>query len=96
MTAPQRLLDVLGLSEGDEIQIEIADGQVVDVHPCKAVPTKMLTDEVLSKIKEREGRMLQGYGLTAEEALREAKARKNKLKNVVDSRAPELEKKLAR
>jgi bifunctional DNA-binding transcriptional regulator/antitoxin component of YhaV-PrlF toxin-antitoxin module len=96
MTAPQRLLDVLGLNEGDEIQIEIAEGQIVDVHPCKAVPTRMLTEELLSKIKEREERMLQGYGLTPEEALREAKARRVKLTNTMDSRATDIEKKLAR
>ena len=76
MTAPQRLLDALGLSEGDEIQIEVADGQVVDVHPCKAVPTKLLTGELLSKIKEREERLIQGHGMTVEEALQEAQALK--------------------
>jgi antitoxin component of MazEF toxin-antitoxin module len=76
MTAPQRLLDALGLSEGDEIQIEIAGGRVVDVHPCKAVPTALLTTDLLSKIKEREERLTQSHGLTVDEALQEAQALK--------------------
>lgn len=96
MTAPQRLLDVLNLNEGDEIQIEIADGQIVDVHPCKAVPTRMLTDELLSKIKQREERMVQGHGLTPEEALRETKAPRIKLKKGMESRASQTERKVAR
>ena len=76
MTAPQRLLDALGLSEGDEIQIEIAEGQVVDVHPCKAVPTALMTNELLSKIKEREERLIQGHGMTVDEAFQKAQALK--------------------
>lgn len=78
LTAPQRLLDILGLNEGDEIQIEIAEGQIVDIHPCKAVPTRLLTGELLSKIKQREERLIQGYGLSGEEALQKAKAVKNR------------------
>ena len=74
MTAPQRLLNALNLAEGDEIQIEVADGQVVDVHPCKAVPTALLPQALLSKIKEREERLMQGEGLTTEEVLQKAKA----------------------
>jgi antitoxin component of MazEF toxin-antitoxin module len=69
MTAPQRLLDALSLSEGDEIQIEVADGQIVGTHACKAVPTALLSEELLSKIKKRESRLVQGKGLTVEEAL---------------------------
>jgi len=95
MTAPQRLLDVLGLNEGDEIQIEISDGQIVDAHACKAVPTRMLTGELLGKIKEREARILQGYGLTPVEALRKANARKGKQKNIIDRRRTVIEKKVA-
>jgi antitoxin component of MazEF toxin-antitoxin module len=76
MTAPQRLLDALGLSEGDEIQIEIAGDRVVDIHPCKAVPTALLTTELLSKIKEREERLTQTQGLTIDQALQEVQALK--------------------
>jgi antitoxin component of MazEF toxin-antitoxin module len=72
MTAPQRLLDALSLSEGDEIQIEVANGKIVGTHACKAVPTTLISDELLSKIKKRENRLVQGKGLTVEEALSEA------------------------
>ena len=68
MTAPQRLLDLLGISEGDEIQLEVADGQVAAVHACKAVPTVLMTEDLLSKIKEREKQLMQGQGLSVEEA----------------------------
>jgi len=72
LTAPQRLLDALSLSEGDEIQLEVADGQIVDVYPCKAVPTALMTDDLLSKIKKREDRLMQGKGLSVEEAFEKA------------------------
>lgn len=74
MTAPQRLLDALSLSEGDEIQIEVADGRIVGTHGCKAVPTTLLSKGLLSKIKKREGQLVQGKGLTPEQALSEADA----------------------
>lgn len=76
ITAPQRLLDALNLSEGDEIQIEVANGQVREVHPCKAVPIALLPETLLSKIKKREDRLMQGEGLTVEEALQEAEAKR--------------------
>jgi bifunctional DNA-binding transcriptional regulator/antitoxin component of YhaV-PrlF toxin-antitoxin module len=69
MTVPHRLLNVLGLSEGDEIQIEVADGQIVGTHACKAVPTALLSDELLSKIKKREAQLVEGKGLKLEQAL---------------------------
>jgi antitoxin component of MazEF toxin-antitoxin module len=69
MTAPQRLLDALSLSEGDEIQIEVADGNVIGVHACKTVPTALLSEDLLSKIKTRENRLVQGRGLTVRQAL---------------------------
>jgi bifunctional DNA-binding transcriptional regulator/antitoxin component of YhaV-PrlF toxin-antitoxin module len=72
ITAPQRLLDALHLSEGDEIQIEVVDGQVAGIYPCKAVPTDFLPGDLLSKIKKREARLMQGKGLTVEEALNRA------------------------
>jgi bifunctional DNA-binding transcriptional regulator/antitoxin component of YhaV-PrlF toxin-antitoxin module len=75
ITAPQRLLDALNLSEGDEIQIEVSDGQVREVHPCKAVPIALLPETLLSKIKRREDRLMQGGGLSVEEALQEAEAK---------------------
>jgi antitoxin component of MazEF toxin-antitoxin module len=71
MTAPQRLMDALSLSEGDELQVEVAGGQILSVHACKSVPTSLLSDDLLSEIKRQEHRLAQGKGLTAEAAMRE-------------------------
>ncbi len=70
MTAPQRLMEALSLSEGDEIQLEVADGQIVAVHPCKAVRTALLSSDLLSEIRRQEHRLAQGKGLSVERALR--------------------------
>jgi bifunctional DNA-binding transcriptional regulator/antitoxin component of YhaV-PrlF toxin-antitoxin module len=72
LTLPQRLLDVLGLAEGDEIQIEVSDGQIVGTHACKTIPTTLLGKELLSKIRKREERLVQGKGLTVAEAIARA------------------------
>ncbi|MFZ0792582.1 MAG: AbrB/MazE/SpoVT family DNA-binding domain-containing protein [Candidatus Korobacteraceae bacterium] len=72
LTLPQRLLDVLGLAEGDEIQIEVADGQIVGTHACKTIPTALLGKELLSKIRKREERLVQGKGLSVAEAIARA------------------------
>lgn len=73
MTAPQRLLDTLSLSEGDEIQVEVAHGQILAVRACKSVPTALLSEDLLSEIKKQEHRLSQGKGLSAEEAMRAVK-----------------------
>ncbi len=72
LTLPQRLLDVLGLAEGDEIQIEVSDGQIVGTHACKTIPTALLGKGLLSKIRKREERLIQGKGLSVEEAIAKA------------------------
>jgi len=56
-TVPQRLLEILGITEGDEIQIEVSDGQVRGVHACKAVPTALLSEELLAKLERREAQL---------------------------------------
>ncbi len=76
MTAPQRLMEALALSEGDEIQMEVANGQVVAVHACKSVPTALLSEDLLSEIKKQEQRLAQGEGLSVGEALREIEKRR--------------------
>jgi bifunctional DNA-binding transcriptional regulator/antitoxin component of YhaV-PrlF toxin-antitoxin module len=53
VTVPQRLLDILGVAEGDEIQIEMAGRDAVSVHGCKSIPTQLLTDKLKKKLKER-------------------------------------------
>ncbi|MGD0931305.1 MAG: hypothetical protein ABR902_11700 [Candidatus Korobacteraceae bacterium] len=72
LTVPQRLLDVLGLAEGDEIQIEVSDGQIVGTHACKTIPTALLGKDLLSKIRKREEHLIQGKGLTVAEAIAKA------------------------
>ena len=76
MTAPQRLLDALSLSEGDEIQVEVSDGRIVGVHPCKAVPTSMLSADLLAEIRQQEQRLAEGKGLTLPQAMREIENKK--------------------
>lgn len=53
-TVPQRLLNLLHLSEGDEIQIVVEDGQIRSVQPCKVVPTTLFSPEVLAQLTARE------------------------------------------
>jgi len=43
--------------------------QIVAVHACKAVPTALLSDDLLSEIKKQEHRLAQGKGLTVAEAM---------------------------
>lgn len=53
-TIPQRMLNLLHLSEGDEIQIEVEDGRIRSVQPCKVVPTNLFGPEVLARLIARE------------------------------------------
>ncbi len=69
MTVPQRLLEVLTLAEGDELQIEVAQGQIVATRACKAVPTAMIPPALLSEIVREEQRMAQGRKLSLPEAM---------------------------
>ena len=77
ITAPQRLMDSLSLSEGDEIQMEVADGQIVAIHACKAVRTALLSEDLLSEIKKQEHRLAQGKGLTVAEAMGQVEKEKH-------------------
>lgn len=56
VTVPQRLLNVLKITEGDEIQIEVdsTTGRILAAEPCKAVPNSFVTPELLAAIEERE------------------------------------------
>jgi bifunctional DNA-binding transcriptional regulator/antitoxin component of YhaV-PrlF toxin-antitoxin module len=69
LTVPQRLLSVLALAEGDEIQITVEDGRIVSAQPCKSVPTALLPDDLMSKIKAREKLLAEGKGIDVDEAL---------------------------
>jgi AbrB family looped-hinge helix DNA binding protein len=77
VTIPQRLLNVLNLTEGDEIRITtIDDGHVVGCEPFKMVPTSLFTPEVLSQLSKREAEIDAGKGrpVNPAELIREAEA----------------------
>lgn len=59
---PQRLLNVLHLSEGDEIRIEVEDGQIKNVQPCKMLPTNLFSTDVLTQLMAREAAIEEGGG----------------------------------
>ena len=73
ITVPQRLLKALNLSEGDEIQVTVENGQIVSTQPCKSVPTTLIPDEMMAKVKTREKLLLEGKGIDIEEALENLK-----------------------
>ena len=54
ITLPQRMLAVLGLDEGDELQVEVHNGQIKSVRPYKLVPKDLFTPDMLQKLDERE------------------------------------------
>lgn len=60
VTLPQRLLNALHLSEGDEIRLQVNDGQIAAVEACKVVPTRLFTPEVLKELAVRESEIAAG------------------------------------
>lgn len=72
LTFPPALLESLKMSEGDEIQILVQNGQVVSMQPCKAVPTLYLSEATLSKLQEREQALLGGQGVDVKDLLANA------------------------
>ena len=75
LTLPQRLLSVLNLAEGDEIQVRVEDGQIVSAQPCKPVPTAFLPNDLLSKLKTREKLLTEGKGIHLDDALEKISVR---------------------
>ena len=76
VTIPQRLLNVLQLGEGDEIRLEVENGQIVLAEPCKVIPTRLFTPEVLTQLSKRQAEMDQGdtVALDPEKLLEDAQA----------------------
>jgi len=60
VTLPQLLLEKLHLEEGDELEVEVADGTIVAVRPLKLVPTDFFSDRLLQKLEERSRSMEAG------------------------------------
>jgi len=57
VTVPQRMLTLLHLSEGDELQIDVANNQIQVARALKALPTDLFTPEVLETLSKREAEM---------------------------------------
>jgi len=75
VTVPQRLLSLLNLVEGDEIQVTVENGQIESTQAYKSVPTALLSEEIISKIKAREKLLVEGKGIDLENALEKISTR---------------------
>jgi AbrB family looped-hinge helix DNA binding protein len=53
VTIPQLMLEKLHLREGDEIEVEIDDANIVAVRPLKLVPADFFSDTILQQLEER-------------------------------------------
>jgi AbrB family looped-hinge helix DNA binding protein len=62
ITVPQRMMNLLGLSEGDELQIEVKGNQISAVRPCKVVPTHLFSSEIVAALEAREKEIKSGKG----------------------------------
>ena len=62
VTIPQRMLNLLNLSEGDELQVDVADNQICNFRSLKTVDTGLFTPEVLEKINKHEAEIRSGKG----------------------------------
>ncbi len=62
VTLPQKLVSMLHLQEGDEIEIVTEGSNVVDFRPMKLVPTSFFTEEILQKLERRERELKSGGG----------------------------------
>ncbi|HVB33855.1 MAG TPA: AbrB/MazE/SpoVT family DNA-binding domain-containing protein [Patescibacteria group bacterium] len=60
VTIPQRMLNLLRLSEGDELQIEVVDGKIHQTRALKSVPTDLFTEEDLRMISQHEDEIAKG------------------------------------
>jgi hypothetical protein len=53
-------MNTLGLSEGDELQVEVKEKQIVEVRPCKVVPTNLFSSEIVDALEAREKEIKSG------------------------------------
>jgi bifunctional DNA-binding transcriptional regulator/antitoxin component of YhaV-PrlF toxin-antitoxin module len=53
VTIPQRMLDVLHLSEGDELQILVEGNKITGARACVMAPSDLFPPEILAKLKAR-------------------------------------------
>ena len=64
VTVPQRVLDLLHLSEGDVLEISV-QGNSISGRGLKLVPTNLFTPEMLGQLQQREAEMDKGFGIQA-------------------------------
>lgn len=67
VTVPARLLDILGVTEGDEIRIEIRGSDALSVEGRKSVPAR-LPEELRAKLRQRTDAVIAGHGLPLRDA----------------------------
>ena len=61
ITLPQLMLEKLHLREGDELEVEVEDGNILAVRPLKLVPADFFTDTMLRQLQERSKSMDAGH-----------------------------------
>lgn len=61
ITLPQLMLEKLRLQEGDELEVEVENGNILAVRPLKLVPADFFTDNMLRQLEERSKSMDAGH-----------------------------------
>ena len=64
VTLPQRVLDLLNLSEGDVLEISVKDN-AISGRGLKLIPSHLFTPEMLEQLRQREAEMNEGLGMEA-------------------------------
>lgn len=54
ITVPQRLMDLLGLQQGDEIQLKVANGKILQAFPVRITPEMEMESDAAERFKELE------------------------------------------
>lgn len=65
VTLPLLMLEALHLQEGDELEVEVENGEVVAVRPLKLVPATLFTKQMLKVLEARSKSMDAGDTATA-------------------------------
>jgi len=60
LTVPQRLMDITGLSQGDELHFLVSDGRITAVRPFPVRPEDQVSQEASARMDEAEAAFEQG------------------------------------
>jgi hypothetical protein len=60
LTVPQRLMDITGLSQGDELHLRVSDGRITGVRPFPVRPEDQVSQEASARMDEAEAAFEQG------------------------------------